>query len=73
MNFLKNFWKNHIQGEFPADYHDECFMCNKGECGGCKYNVVLREGGYLWNQFGDIIGTYDEPEDIDAKTIGVAV
>ncbi len=37
-------------------------MCNLGSCKDCKNLVVLKEGGYLWGQYGDIVGMYDESE-----------
>jgi len=35
MSCVKSFWKKHIVAEFPVEYPNECFDCNKGNCKGC--------------------------------------
>lgn len=70
---VRNFWGNHVVSDFPDYYHEECFMCNNSSCDDCHKLVVLIEGGYLWNKYGDIVGTYSDGYGTDTKNIGLNI
>ena len=64
-----------FQGEFISDTHSSiCFMCDNVGCKDCRHKVVFKEKGYLWGQYGDIVGTYDDTAYVsDAKNIGIDI
>lgn len=35
IKWFKEFWKEHVVGEFPESLPAECFDCNKGSCDNC--------------------------------------